>query len=101
MAFEEKWTEPDAIRPTPVVVDRQYDWVSFYARFANRFEGFTKSEDNRTAVHAFGLECDADSKVWLKIKESAVDIQDEEWRGIDKGGKGWEGFHTRRKAFPS
>jgi hypothetical protein len=81
-------------------MDRQYNWISFYAQFANALEGFTKSENNKTAVHAFRLECDADGRVWVKVKDSAVDLQDEEWRGAAWGGQGWEVFHTTPSGFP-
>jgi hypothetical protein len=70
------------VRPKPIYLDQQWDWDGFYEPFSKKFQGFTRSATNPTAVHAFKLERAPSGIVRLHYRESAA-FQQGLWRGVN------------------
>jgi hypothetical protein len=78
-----------------------YAWDAFYKQFAHEFEGFTRSESNSKAVHAFQFRKNDRGEVVVQVKDSAA-VREEEWRGgaSEETVQGFPVMHTTPVGFP-
>jgi hypothetical protein len=85
--YPQAWRQ-EHTRPTPCVLDVQYDWDAYYKPFVNPIGGFTKTEPDPLACRGFQFARGADGIVAMKWKTKA---ESGEWRGAD-GQVGTAGF---------
>ena len=80
--FENGWTEHT--RPTPVILDVQYDWDKLYEPVIDKLVGFTRTQADNSYVRALRFKKDARTGlVETHYKRAATD-------------SGWLGEHKKR-----
>jgi len=85
--YPQAWRQ-EHTRPTPSILDVQYDWDKFYGPYINKIGGFTKTATDPMAVRAFKIERGQGGIVQMQWKTKA---ESGEWRGVD-GQVGTDGF---------
>ena len=78
----------EARRPDPCILDVQYDFVEFYAKYTNKIAGFTKTESDPGMVRGFQIMRGANGIINVKYKPKA---ESGDWLGAN-GRAGSEGF---------
>jgi GNAT superfamily N-acetyltransferase len=85
--FPNTWTDPSK-RPTPSVMDAQFDWDKYYKPCGDDIAGFTKTKGNPHVAGAFRIKRTNRGTVEMTFKRDAVDRH---WLGKD-GVAGTPGF---------
>ena len=67
-------------RPTPCILDVQYDWDGYYAPFINKIAGHTNTTTDPVAIRGLKFARGADGVVEMQWKTKA---ESGEWRGAD------------------
>ena len=96
--YPQAWRQEHS-RPTPCLLDVQYNFDEYYAPFIRRIGGYTNTEKDPVAARAFKFERTAGGIVTMQWKTKA---ESGEWRGAD-GQVGTPGFELLRalpKGFP-
>lgn len=77
--FEQAW-QTDATRPTPCLLDVQYNWKQYYGPVIDKLAGFTKTITDPNAAHAFRVCRGQSGVVCVYWKHLA---SDRDWLGVD------------------
>jgi hypothetical protein len=85
--YAQSWRQPHS-RPTPAILDVQYDWDNFYKPYITEIGGHTKTPNDPVSIRGFRIARGPDGIVNVQWKTKA---ESGDWRGVD-GQVGSPGF---------